>query len=747
MSWRGRGCRSAAPSVKNGNPVLDALRPLTGNGSPPSARPVRAPLAAALLVPTLAVAVEAPDVTVERRSGTVRLQTGAALATVRLGRLRLQLRERAKRGLLTAEPPDGGLFYERAGAVHRLAAVTNVETLADGVRLTVDTDEGSPALVTLRFLTRRTLEVALDPPAPESVTAVGGRFRSPHRELIYGLTERLRDSPPLAPPVVMIPTDDVRPPEVGSLNRRGETIEMRILPTFSLYAPFYHSSRGYGLAVAGTTFGLFDLAKSDARIVSFRFETGTTPEARRLVFRLFVGPEHATILDEYTHLTGRPIVPPDWAFLHWRWRGELAVGPPALLDGTPVNAQVAEDVLMYEALGIPPGVYLFDRPVLVGNFGFARWEWDEERIPNPAAMLAALRARGYRFMIWSSTWTCGSGPGDNGLEAQMLGFHVPGPVGPPRCGDIGPRSFILDPTTESARTWWRDKIAAFVGAHGIQAIKLDRGEEHLPSEASDIYADGRTGREVRNDYPTLQAQIHHDALAQAHPDGDFLLVSRPGYTGTARFATFWGGDIPGSEEFGGGPGTDLGLRSAIISQQRAAFMGFPIWGSDTGGYYEFKNREVFARWLEFSTFSGFMEIGGVGAHAPWDMPTEPAYDEEMIAIYRRYTQLRVTLQPYVVAAAAAAANGLPIVRPMPFLDRKDRKLADRWDQYLFGPDLLVAPVWKVGQRSREVYLPRGLWRSYFDRSRTFRGPRTVTLDVPLDAILVFERDGAQVPGP
>ena len=103
-----------------------------------------------------------------------------------------------------------------------------------------------------------------------------------------------------------------------------------------------------------------------------------------------------------------------------------------------------------------------------------------------------------------------------------------------------------------------------------------------------------------------------------------MLFTRAGYTGTRRWAIVWGGDIPGSETSAAGPGTDLGLRSAIISQQRAAFMGFPIWGSDTGGYYQFKDREVFARWLEFSAFSGIMEIGGVGTHAPWDMPTSRA---------------------------------------------------------------------------------------------------------------------------
>ncbi len=119
----------------------------------------------------------------------------------------------------------------------------------------------------------------------------------------------------------------------------------------------------------------------------------------------------------------------------------------------------------------------------------------------------------------------------------------------------------------------------------------------------------------------------------------------------------------------------------------------------------------------------------------------------MIDIYRRMTRLRATLLPYIAAAAREAAVGMPLVRPMPFFDRRDRRLADRWDQYLFGPDLMVAPIWRVGQYSRTVYFPRGTWRGYFDRSLVVRGPRTMTLSAPLDTILVFVREGATVPGP
>lgn len=105
----------------------------------------------------------------------------------------------------------------------------------------------------------------------------------------------------------------------------------------------------------------------------------------------------------------------------------------------------------------------------------------------------------------------------------------------------------------------------------------------------------------------------------------------------------------------------------------------------------------------------------------------------------------MTLHDYIVDAAADAARGMPIVRPMPFFDRKDPKLRDRWDQYMFGPDLMVAPVWRVAERQREVYFPRGTWRSFWDPNARVRGPRMKTVDVPLDVIPVYVRGDAVVP--
>ena len=119
---------------------------------------------------------------------------------------------------------------------------------------------------------------------------------------------------------------------------------------------------------------------------------------------------------------------------------------------------------------------------------------------------------------------CGSGEDDNGTAAVAGGFVAPGHEGPARCADTG--GTVLDVTHPGARLFWQDRLRDFIAAEGIDGIKLDRGEEYIPSTRSDIWADGRHGREVHNDYVVLQTELHHDALAEAHPDGDFALITR-----------------------------------------------------------------------------------------------------------------------------------------------------------------------------------------------------------------------------
>jgi alpha-glucosidase (family GH31 glycosyl hydrolase) len=191
------------------------------------------------------------------------------------------------------------------------------------------------------------------------------------------------------------------------------------------------------------------------------------------------------------------------------------------------------------------------------------------------------------------------------------------------------------------------------------------------------------------------------------------------------------------------------LRSAILSLARVAFMGFPIWGTDTGGYYQFGDRDVFARWLEFSAFCPLMEIGGGnqggGQHAPWDMPTDPSDDPEMIDIYRRYVTLHHELVPLLYSLGLEAhASGRPLARPLVFDFPADPAVANLWDEFLLG-DLLVAPLWQNGARGRDVYLPQGEWIDYWDPTHRVVGPATVSADAQLDRIPLFVRAGGILP--
>ena len=639
---------------------------------------------------------------------------------------------------LAAEAPDG-LRFTSGGSEYAVGAVRAHTQHDRSLTLDVDTDAG-PGRIELTWRTDRTLEVRFIPPDPEKVTQFSDVYTLTDGELIYGLTGRLTDSPPINVPLGLPPVDELRPREVGSLDRRGETIDMYVRATYGLYAPFHQSSNGYGLAVAGSTPGTYDIGQSDPAVLRFRFETGTTEESRMLDYFLFAGPRHADILDEYTALTGRPFVPPEWAFKHWRWRDELHRGTPVEVDGVPLNPELADDLTMYAALDIPVGVYMIDRPWSDGSFGFNTFAWDLMRFPDVDGMFRIFKDRGYRVVLWSAALAAGDRPGDNGTEAKALGYLAPGVT-------TQPDAQVIDLTNPEAREWWKAKHVDFLRRYDISGIKLDRGEEYVPSEPTQIYADGRTGREVHNEYPVLNLRLYHDILQEARGAGDFVVKARAAYSGAQQYGITWGGDIPGSLNLGTGPGTDLGLRTAIIALQRAAFLGFAFWGTDTGGYYQFKQRDVFARWLEFSAFCPLMEIGGGGTHAPWDMPTEPHYDDEMIAIYRRYTRLHHDLIPYTMRyAELAARTGMPIARPLVFAYADDAAVRDRWDEYLYGDDLLVAPLWRDGDRMREVYLPAGAWEDFWDRSRRFDGPATVTADAPLDRIPVFVRAGADIPG-
>jgi len=536
------------------------------------------------------------------------------------------------------------------------------------------------------------------------------RIELEEREGIYGLTERNTDSVYLS---------EICPQELGELNLRGQRVHMWTSPTSALYSPFYLSSRGYGMFVEGSLPGVYDIGVTMKDAILVEWES---PPGKGFSCIFFGGENPLSILDKYTFYTGRPILPPSWAFKHYFWRGLYEVKEPSTAQGVPLNPNLLEDLEWYDKLGLPPGVIVFDRPWATGPYGYGSLDWDLKRFPNPELMLEKLKEKGWQILVWGAPWVLG----ETKEEATKSGYLAP------------ESDRLLDYTNPGAVGWHQEKIVQFLKRYPeISGWKLDRAEEFTPSGRRQVWFDGRSGFEVHNDYLALTVETFYEATRAVRGD-DFLLLSRFSYGRDKSYAVFWGGDAPGSTFFGSGPGTDLGLRNSIIALLRASCMGYPYWGSDTGGYYPFKDREVFARWIEFSSMCPIMEIGGIGSHRPWDI--NGVYDGELVEIYCKYVNLHHSLVDYTYGLAKRAhETGNPIVHPLFFDFPQDGRAREIWDEYMYGPRYLIAPMWKSGQREREVYLPQGKWADFWNQEMAYEGPITIPYHAELDTLPIFEK--------
>jgi len=509
-----------------------------------------------------------------------------------------------------------------------------------------------------------------------------------------------------------------------AMNLRGQSVEMLVKPSVALYAPFYLSSKGYGLFVKGSWPGHYDICKEVPDLVQIEFEG---PE---LSFTIYTSASPAEIVKAHAIDAGPPILPPKWAFLPWRWRDEH-VNRKTYYDGTPVsapyNSEVVEDVLMMEAFDIPCGAYWVDRPWAIGPFGYSDFEWDAERFPNAEHMIRWLESKKVKFMLWIAPWVMG----DMAKTAKERGYAAPTEEKGRKLGRV-----LIDFTNPDAVKWWQEEGLAKVLSQGVRGFKLDRSEEIVPESRDVRVHDGRTMREVRNDYPVQYVRAVNEICRKMCGD-DFVIFPRAAYTGSARYGGFWGGDTSNSPE---------GLRSAIIALLRSSVMGYPIWGSDTGGYPKHMDREVAARWLGFSCFCPIMEVGPTDNRGFWDCKEEPHYDSELIAIWRLYAKVHSRLADYSYSCAEQAhRTGMPIVRPLFLVYPEQKEAWDDWHSFLYGPDILVSAIWRKGERQHSLYLPAGQkWRDAWNPKQIYNGGQKITVSAELCKIPIFIRAGARI---
>jgi len=509
-----------------------------------------------------------------------------------------------------------------------------------------------------------------------------------------------------------------------AMNLRGEHVEMKLKPTVSGYAPFYLSSNNYGLFVRGTWPGVFDFCKEYPNMVQIAFE------GPKFAFKIYLGPSPMQIVQKHALETGPSIVPPEWACGPWRWR-DNHVHRREYYDGTrvhaPFNSEVVEDVLMMQAYGIPCTAYWLDRPWGPGPRGFDDYEFDPERFPNADRMIQWLNSKHIEMMIWIAPFVMG----DMADIAEERGYFLKSNIWKQA------RQVLMDFTNQEACTWWGENGPAKLARMGIKGFKMDRadGEKLLDSLHLKTYA-GTTYRENFNNYPVQYVKAAYDAVKPIL-ENDFILFPRAQYTGSARYGAMWSGDPRGTPE---------GLRSVIIALQRCSIMGYPIWGSDIGGYGRMFNRETCMRWLGFGCFSPIMENGPNVDRGFWNSPDKPDYDTELIATWRLYAVTRMKLVPYIHALAKEAnQTGTPIVRPLFLMCPEQPEAWNDWQTCFFGPDILVSIVWEKGKEKHALYLPAGeKWMDAWNREKVYDGGEYIEVDTPPYKIPIFIRKGSEI---
>lgn len=489
------------------------------------------------------------------------------------------------------------------------------------------------------------------------------------------------------------------------LNKAGQKVNLFVTDpqgpeTDQMYKPipFFMSNRGYGMFMhtsapvtcdfGATYIGLNKMFMGDENLDLF----------------VFFG-EPKDILDEYTDLVGKPGMPPLWSFGTWMSR----ITYFSEKEGYDVAANIRKNKYPCDVIHFDTGWFDVD------------WQCDykfsENRFQNPQQMLKDLRSQGFHVCLWQLPYFTPK----NRYFSELIEKDMYVKNGN---GELPYEDVVLDFSNPETVKWYQDKLAGLLNI-GVSAIKVDFGEA---APLNGIYASGKSGWYEHNLYPVRYDMAVSEITKKLHNEN--IMWARAAWAGSQRYPLHWGGDAAT---------TNTGLLGTLRAGLSFGLSGFSFWSHDMGGFVKSTPEDLYCRWIPFGFLTSHTRAHGAPPTEPW------LYDSKRVQdVFRKSAEMKYRLMPYVYAQAKECTEkGLPMLRAL-FVEFPDDPGA--WkvdDEYLFGSQILVAPLLESGMTGRTVYLPEGKWIDY-QTEKAYEGGwhRIEAGSLP---IIMLVRDGSVLP--
>lgn len=489
------------------------------------------------------------------------------------------------------------------------------------------------------------------------------------------------------------------------LNKAGQKVNLFVTDpqgpeTDQMYKPipFFMSNRGYGMFMhtsapvtcdfGATYIGLNKMFMGDENLDLF----------------VFFG-EPKDILDEYTDLVGKPGMPPLWSFGTWMSR----ITYFSEKEGYDVAANIRKNKYPCDVIHFDTGWFDVD------------WQCDykfsENRFQNSQQMLKDLRSQGFHVCLWQLPYFTPK----NRYFSELIEKDMYVKNGN---GELPYEDVVLDFSNPETVKWYQDKLAGLLNI-GVSAIKVDFGEA---APLNGIYASGKSGWYEHNLYPVRYDMAVSEITKKLHNEN--IMWARAAWAGSQRYPLHWGGDAAT---------TNTGLLGTLRAGLSFGLSGFSFWSHDMGGFVKSTPEDLYCRWIPFGFLTSHTRAHGAPPTEPW------LYDSKRVQdVFRKSAEMKYRLMPYVYAQAKECTEkGLPMLRAL-FVEFPDDPGA--WkvdDEYLFGSQILVAPLLESGMTGRTVYLPEGKWIDY-QTEKVYEGGWH-QIEAGSLPIIMLVRDGSVLP--